>query len=231
MDINKYKSPRLKRRGKTMYYKKICPQNPSIQHMKNPNLGCFRILHALPNGKNVDVYLNDKLILENLCYCSCTKYMPMCAENYKLSFYVTETKTSPIIVDLLKIHEDEMQTLTLIKSTNNANILTIIDDSMSIDPQISMIRFIHLSPNAPAVDITLPDGTILFETISYQQSTPYISVSPTSYTLQVREAGTSNILLTLTNVTLEPNKYYSVNAVGLFDGEPELEALILLDAE
>ena len=87
----------------------------------------------------------------------------------------------------------------------------------------------NLSPNSPAVDITLPNGTILFHNVSYKQLTPYISVPPMNYTLQVRVAGTPNVVHTIPNADLEQDNMYTVYATGLVGQKPELAALLLSD--
>lgn len=208
---------------------KMCEKNPYLDHIKNRNLGCFRIVHAHPGAPNADIYLNDKLIAENLTYCSYTNYFPMCCGDFKLSINITGSKKPPMVVDLLKIEDNEMQTLSLIKTYYKAGLIKNIDYPTSSKANMSMVRFVHLSPDTPPVDITLPDGTILFENVSYQQSTPYLSVLPATYTLEARVTGTPDVVLTIPNVALEPNKSYSVNAIGLINGMPELESLILLD--
>jgi len=48
---------------------------------------------------------------------------------------------------------------------------------------------------------------------------------PMNYTLQVRVAGTDNVVLTVPNVPLEADKYYTVYAIGLAGEDPELQAL------
>lgn len=212
-----------------MYYHKIYEKKPTLQHVKKPYLGCFRILHAHPEAPSVDVYLNDKLIAEDLPYCCYTNYFPLCEGDYKISLCITGSKKPPMVVELLKISEDEIKTLSLVETRYKAGLLTNLDDAMRKDPRMSRVRFIHLSPDAPAVDILLQDGTVLFENVSYLQSTPYISVSPAAYTLHVCATGTPDIVLTIPNATLEQNKYYSINAIGLVNNTPDLEALILPD--
>lgn len=52
-----------------------------------------------------------------------------------------------------------------------------------------------------------------------------------NYTLQVRVAGTSNVVLTVPNVNLDADNYYTVYAIGLVTGQPELQALLVVDGE
>ena len=193
-------------------------------------LGYFRLLHALPNMPSVDIYIDDKLIAENLSYGVYTAYLPMFGESYKISIFETENKDAPVLSSILSIDEDEKLTLAIIKNQNNTRFMAIPDAQVPIDPNKSMIRFVHLSPNAPAVDITLPDGTILLNNISYEQGTDYLEVEPSDYTLQVRVAETPNVVLTIPDIILKPDNFYTIYALGLVGSQPELEGLLVLDS-
>lgn len=192
-------------------------------------LGYFRILHSLPDMPSVDIYLNDKFVAENLSYGNYTAYFPMFEESYKITLFETGTQESPILNSSLSIAENDVLTLTTVKTDSDLGFLSVPDKNVPIDPSKAMIRFAHLSSNTPAVDITLPDGTILFSNISFDQRTPYLAVDPSEYILQVRAAGTPTVLLTIPNINLDSDNYYTVYAIGLVDQKPELEALLLLD--
>ncbi|MEA4987194.1 MAG: DUF4397 domain-containing protein [Anaerovorax sp.] len=194
------------------------------------NLGYFRIFHTVPNVPSVDIYVDDKLVAENLAYSTYTAYLPMLRENYKISIYEAGTNNL-LLTRIIAIAEGEKITLALAESAvGGINFLIIPDAQVIIDPTKSMIRFIHLSPNTPAVDITLSDGTVLFRNVEYRQITPYLSVDPGTYNLQVRLAGTSDVMLEVPDVKLDADNYYTIYAIGLFGGEPPLEAMSVLDS-
>lgn len=199
--------------------------------MEKPSLGHVRILHAVPDAPNVDVYADDKLIASNLSYSNYTKYMPLPEGDYKISLYATGTTEDPVLTNMLTLNENDIFTIAATGTLDNIGLLGISDPNTPIENNKAMIRFAHLSPNAPAVDITLPDGTVLFSNIPFKQVTSYISVPPSDYTLQVRLAGTPTVVLTVPDVVLDPNKYYTAYALGLVGESPELEALLVLDSE
>ena len=72
------------------------------------------------------------------------------------------------------------------------------------------VRFIHLSPDAPAVDITLSDGTVLFGNYEFKQATGFTPLDAATYNLQVSLAGTSTVVLDRPGITLEDGKIYTV---------------------
>lgn len=103
--------------------------------------------------------------------------------------------------------------------------------NMNREENYGYVRFIHLSPNAPAVDITLPDGTLVFNDIQYKEVTDYIPLMPGNYTLQVRPFGTSQVVLTIPNIVVQQDTPSTIYAIGLVGTNPPLEAIQLTDDE
>ncbi len=199
--------------------------------MKELSMGYVRVIHTVPDAPNVDIYANDELIISDLAYGNYTDYLSIPEGTYKISLYVAGTKKSPVLANMLTVNKNTILTVAAVGMLSEIGLLAIKDANESKELDKAQIRFLHLSPNAPAVDITLPNGTVVFRNVSYKQVTQYIDVEPMNYTLQVRVAGTSNVVLTVPNINLIADKYYTVYAIGLVDEKPELEALLLLDAE
>jgi hypothetical protein len=198
---------------------------------RDMSTGYVRIIHTVPDAPNVDIYANDKLIVNNLAYGDYTDYLSIPEGMYKISIYVAGTMDSAVLSNMLAVNKNSILTVAAVGTLSDIELLAITDVNETRKPGKAMIRFLHLSPNAPAVDITLPNGTVIFSNVSFKHITPYIDVAPMNYTLQVRVAGTSNVVLTVPNVNLAADKYYTVYAIGFAGREPELEALLLLDGE
>ncbi len=197
----------------------------------NMPMGYVRVIHTVPDAPNVDVYANDKLIVSNLAYGNHTEYLSIPEGTYRISLYVAGTKNSPVLDNMLTVIRNSILTVAAFGTLSDIGLMAITDADEARMHGKAMIRFLHLSPNAPAVDITLPDGTVIFNNVSYKHITSYIDVDPKNYTLQVRLAGTSNIVLTVPNIHLNADKFYTVYAIGLVGESPELKALLLMDGE
>lgn len=195
------------------------------------SVGYVRVIHTVPDAPNVDIYANDNLIINNLGYGDYTDYLPIPEGTYQISLYVAGTKNSPVLSNMLTVNKNSIVTVAAVGTLSDIGLLAIKDADVPKKTGKALIRFLHLSPNAPAVDITLPNGTVIFSNVSFKNVTPYIDVDPMNYTLQVRVAGTSDVVLTVPNVNLAADKYYTVYAIGLAGDEPGLEALLLLDGE
>ncbi|WOO35864.1 DUF4397 domain-containing protein [Anaerocolumna sp. AGMB13020] len=193
--------------------------------------GYVRVIHTVPDAPNVDVYADDKLIIRNLAYGNYTDYLSIPEGTYKISLYVAGTRNSPVLANMLTVNKNSILTVAAVGKLSDIGLLAITDSNERRKPGKALIRFLHLSPNAPAVDITLPDGTVVFSNVAFKHITPYIDVPPMNYTLQVRVAGTSNVVLTVPDVNLFADEYYTVYAIGLVGEKPELEALLLMDGK
>lgn len=192
-------------------------------------VGYVRVMHTVPNAPNVDIYVDDEMIIDNLAYGDFTDYLPVQEGTYKVTLYVAGTQDNPIVANMLPVEPDVMLTVAAVGTPDNISLLSITDGGSNIIPGKAMVRFIHLSPDAPAVDITLQDGTVIFPDVAFKQITPYIAADPMELTLQVRPAGSSDIVLEIPNVPLTEDSLNTIYAVGLLQGDPQLEVLLTMD--
>jgi len=80
------------------------------------------------------------------------------------------------------------------------------------------VRFIHMSADAPAVDVELDGGNVVFPNVAFKQGTTFTSLAAGSYDLEVRVAGTQTVVLDLEPITVDNGKIYTVFAKGLLSG-------------
>jgi Domain of unknown function (DUF4397) len=203
------------------------------QYLENssPPWGYIRVLHAVTDAPNVDVYANETLIFNDLAFGEYTPYLPLPEGRYKIEVYVAGAINDPILTNNLTNNEGAYLTVGLTGTLDDIAMVGIVDKDMPVDPGKAMIRFAHLSPNAPSVDLTLPNGNVIFDDVSFREITTYMDVLPMNYTFQIRGAGTTAVVLTVPDVDPQTGKYYTIYAIGLVADQPELEALVLTDGE
>jgi len=212
-----------------MFY---CPNNiynPYFLYRVGPMSSYIRILHASPKSPAVDVYINDMLKFKNLIYGAFTDYIEVITGNYNVKIYATGTKISPVLNKNIFIPPEKIYTVAAIDLLPKIDILPITETKIINPSNNAYIKFAHLSPNTGAVDITLPDGKILFKNISYKGFTDYIQVPAGTYTLEAKPTGTKTTVLYIPNIKLKSQRFYTVYAIGLLKDTPGLQALIPLD--
>lgn len=188
-----------------------------------------RVFHASPNSPGVDVYANEKLVAKDLKYKMFSPYLKVPSGEYNIKVYRAGTVRRPLIDTKVSLTPNTIYTVAAINKLESIQLFPIVDSKTAIKPGKTNIRFIHLSPDAPAVDISLRDGKILFSNVSYKGVTNYTTVDPGKYTLLVKAVGTNEVVLTVPSITLRPGLNLSIYAVGLAGGKPDLQLLIPLD--
>lgn len=186
----------------------------------------FRVLHASPNAPAVDVYANGQQILQNVSYKQTSDYLSVPAGQYQIDIYPAGQTTQPVLTQMVEIQANNRYTVAAAGTVDSLQLIPVLD-SESVAPRKAKVRFWHLSPNAPAVDIAVKGGDVLFRNVSFGRATRYIQVPATTVDLEVRVAGTNNVALIIPGVTLSPNQVYTAVAVGLAGGQPPLEAIFL----
>jgi hypothetical protein len=189
----------------------------------------IRVLHASPGASGVDVYANGNLIARNLRYRNFTPYLKVTPGAYNIRVYRFGTTTNPIVSTNVTLNPGAIYTAAAIGRPVNIGLFLISDTRVPVSQSRANVRFIHLSPDSPALDITLPDGRILFSNVGYRGVTNYIPLNPGRYTIQARLAGTNNVILRVPNIVIRPGLNLSIYAVGLSKGTPKLQVLIPLD--
>jgi hypothetical protein len=92
------------------------------------------------------------------------------------------------------------------------------------------VRFVHASPDAPAVDIAVTGGPVLFANVPFKGVGAYLPVDAGTYNLEARVAGTDTVALSVPGVQLNEGTVYTIFAMGLVSGEPALTAVASVDA-
>lgn len=195
----------------------------------NPSDAFYRLLHASPDAPAVDVYINDRVVARNLKYANFTSYFKAPGGLYSVKVFPVGQTNKSVIDTKLQLVPGSVSSIAVVGNLGDISLLPILEPLQGPTTGYAMIRFSHLSPNTPTVDITLPDGKKLFKDVEFKETTGYIPLPPGNYTLQANPAGTDTPALIVPNINLLPNRIYTVYAVGKLNGKPPLQVLIPLD--
>ena len=189
------------------------------------NSSLVRVFHAAPQAPNVDVYVNDQMVFSNLAFGDFTRYVYLDEGEYNVSVYLAGQKDRPVINQMVDVPSQQIFTIAATGNLDNLGLLVIPDKvSKSPSQNYSSVRVIHLSPNAPGVDI-LVDGDTLFEDISFGEGTDYVDLNPGTYNVNILLNSDKSVALPL-KITLNPNKIYTIYVIG---NPPKLEAIQVID--
>lgn len=192
-----------------------------------------RVTHASPDAPAVDVWVNGAYAFQNVAFGSTTAYAILPAGSYQVQVEPAGAGgAGPFVISAtLALDPNVDYTVAAIDTLANITPLVLVDDNSAPAAGNAHVRFVHASPNAPAVDITLTDGTVLFADYVFGEASGYLPVPGGSYDLEVRLAGTSTVVLSLPGITLAADNVYTVFATGLVGSTATpLNAVLVLDA-
>lgn len=198
-----------------------CEDDDNVMEPENARV---LVVHASPDAPGVDLLVdNTKVNAAALAYPNNTGYLTVAAGNRNIKVNAAGTSTSVINADI-NLAKDAAYTVFAYDVVSAIKPLVLVDNLAAPATGKAHIRFMHLSPNAPAVTVGVLTGTTftpLFSNRSFETAATatanqgFTPVDAGTYTVQVRVAGTETAVLTVPNVALQGGKIYTVFAQGL----------------
>jgi len=179
-----------------------------------------KVVHASPNAPAVDIQIDDAspAAVDSLAYPNNTGYVALSAGTRNVKVNVNKTLTSVINANLA-LEAGKNYTVFAIDSVSKIGPLVLEDNLAAPAAGKAHVRFVHLSPDAPAVDIAVAGGgPVVFSNTAFGEFKDFTPLDAGTYALEVRGAGSPTPVLDLGNVTLVDGKIYTVFAKGFFTG-------------
>lgn len=185
-----------------------------------------RFVHASFNASNIDVYINGVRVLKDFAYKDVSNYLSLPAGKYQVDIYPAGNMVSTVLSRKIIVEQRKVYSFFISGDVKNVKWLALEED-YRVPRNETKVRFLHLSHDAPPIDIAVKNRDVLFSNLAYKKQTDYLILSPMTVDLEARLAGTSEIALSIPQVQLKPNKVYSILIVGSVANEPSLEAVII----
>lgn len=183
-----------------------------------PTYGKLMAIHASPDAPGVDLLIDNAVQNSSaLTYPNNTSYLQVQTGTRNVKINATGTSTSVINANLT-IEENKNYSVFAIDSLSTIEALVLTDDLTAPASGKAHVRFVHLSPNAPNVDIAVTGGAVLFSDYSFKEYSAFTPLAANTYNLEVRFAGTTTVVLPLPGITLAAGKIYTVFAKGFVGG-------------
>jgi hypothetical protein len=189
----------------------------------------LRVAHLSPDAPAVDVYVDDVKVVSAAPFRAVTDHLGVEAGERRIRV-MPAGATSPVVIDAtlnFSIGQSSTVAATGLLGADDLEPIVLADQRSAPSGEVR-VRFVHASPDAPAVDVAVAGGSVLFGNVSFREDEPYLTVAPGTYNLQVRLAGTSTVALSVPGVVLSGGRSYTIFAVGLA-GNSTLAALAVAD--
>lgn len=180
------------------------------------------VTHASPNAPGVDLLVDGIVAGTNLTFPNSTAYLSVNSGTRNIKVKVTGTPDTVIKADV-PFEKDVNYSIFAVDSVTKISPVVVTDNLTMPASGKSHIRFFHFSPNAPAVDVAVTGGPVLFSNRTFNKTVTstemvFTPVDAGTYNLEVRLAGTTTVVLSLPGIVLGNGKIYTVFAKGFVGG-------------
>lgn len=175
------------------------------------------VVHASPDAPGVDLLVDDaKVNTSALVYPNNTGYLTVEAGDRDITVNAAGTTTS-VIDGTLTFAKDQNYTIFATGSlaANDIEPLVLTDNLTAPASGNAKVRFVHLSPDAPTVDVAVAgQASPLFDAQDFRDATAFTEVPAGTYDLEVRLDADNSVVLPVAGVQLQAGKIYTIFAKG-----------------
>jgi len=186
----------------------------------------LRVVHASADAPAVDVALDNETVVSGIELGEASDYLEVAAGEYRLT--ITAAESGDTVYDANVSIEPRSVTTIAASGEVSENAsqsfapLFIRDDALQPAEGEAAVAVAHLSPDAPAVDVTVEGSdTVIADNVSYAGVSDYMTVPAGEYTLEIRAATEDNdgSVVATVDVSLEDGSAYTAYAVGYLEAE------------
>ena len=169
------------------------------------------VINASPDSQPLDFFMNQNRVNNfPITYGNGVDYFRAYPGNRTANFYVAGSQQK-VISDSLTLQVNKYYSIFLANHISKPDVVFLTDSISAPAAGMASIRFINLSPDAPAVDLGIQGGAVLASNKAYKGVSLFVPVQGgNTYTLEIRQAGTSTVLASISNKTLHSGAVYTV---------------------
>ena len=145
----------------------------------------------------VDVYVNDDKVLSGVEYKTVSKYLELPAGSYDLAVRPAGAAVpSDLVIEATAdVKAGSAYTVAAVGALADIAGEIFTDDLSAPASGKAKVRVIHAAPEVPAVDVAVEGGPDPFEGAEFPSATDYAEVDAATYPIQVKAAGSDDVLL------------------------------------
>jgi hypothetical protein len=205
---------------------------PAAKEVAQRNNALVRVINAAPGNPSVDVFADDQKVFESVAFKSVTPYKEL--SDARHAFRVRQAgqdSAQPIAENSEGLAGGKHYTIVVMPDTNNKAALYVVSDNITAPPaEKAQVRIVNASPDAGEIDVVAKEhNKALFSGVNFQKETSYMDVDPMKMTLEIKQEGQQQAIVTLPNANFEKGKFYTIVITGMVKGTPRLQTLMVED--
>ena len=195
----------------------------AITYPENGSL--IRFFHTVENAPAIDIYINNELLFQNLCYRQFSGYTQIASGKYIIQIFAANTKKPALLCASVTLPKDELYTLVISGSIDDLQLLILADSNhVPLKKDTCNIRVVALAPKAGHLNVSL-DKSIFVKELDFCEMTPYAQVPANTYIFRTNSSITITELASFRLATKEGQ----TNTIYIMGDHSEITALQSID--
>jgi hypothetical protein len=197
----------------------------------DPTISYIRVINTSPSLATYNAYFNGTIVNSAaLPFGGSTSYYSYTAGSYSLKF-TTASSTESLLTKTIALSASTYYSSYLINKPAALDIYTIGDDLSLPVTDKAYIRFINLSPDAPALDLAKTSATTtLITNKAYKSASGFIAVDAGTYSLDAKETSSGTVKTSLASTSFLAGYHYDIICGGLVTPANDTERPLNLQA-
>jgi hypothetical protein len=185
-----------------------------------PQIAGLNVVHASPSTEKLDLYVENTLVPNNTDFDYGDKigYLNLITGNRTI---IVKKKGTPanLLSESFSFEVQKGYTLFVGDKFDQLKYVMIKDDLSYPEAGKAKVRFVNMSPDAPALNLAIAGkDTDLFTDKAFKQYSDFVNIAPgENITFNAENKETGALVATAANVKIEANKIYTIWVRGLTD--------------
>ncbi|MEN0052625.1 MAG: DUF4397 domain-containing protein [Mucilaginibacter sp.] len=195
-----------------------CLKDNKDNNYVDEQVALISVINASPDVQPVNFFLDqNKGNREPISYGRGIDYINAFPGKRVATFSLAGSSSAKVKSDTINLTVNKFYSIYLTNVASTPDIVLFADSLVRPDAGKATIRLVNVSPDAGAVDLAVKSSpTTLASGKAYKTASPFIPVQGNStYTLEIRKAGTATVLVTLNDVKVNSGSVYTVWLQGL----------------
>ena len=171
------------------------------------------IYHAGPDAPDMDIVVDGRVInTYPFGYTTSSGYLNFFTGDRSMQFRA-QNAANALIDTTFNLVDGRAYSLFAINRLADIEALLVVDSAAAPASGKAMVRFVHLSPDAPALSVSA-QGVDLFNEVSFREAAAFREIDAKTYTFQLTAADGADVALSTGNVEVKPGQYYTLIVRG-----------------
>lgn len=180
-----------------------------------PGNACLLALHGSIDSGPLDVYVDGLLMIPGTTFGTLGDFIPVPAGNHLIQFVPSGAGIDATVLGLeANVAEGVAYEVSALGPASEISGMVLPVDTRPLAVDSTRIRMVHGSVDTGPVDLAIEGGVPLIVELPSGEASTAVEVPSGTYALEVRAAGTTDVLVPLPGTNLFPNTTYTFYLTG-----------------